>query len=100
MPLLLTILSVLAAWAFLAVLVVGLFLILKPLESIRGNLEKITMGVRAIEQQTRPLGVRVDTVTDTLIDADDTVGAVARRFSEVDRDLDAAAPALRRRLQS
>lgn len=100
MSLLLTILSVLAAWAFLAVLMVGLFLILKPLESIRDNLQKITMGVRAIEQQTRPLGVRIDTVTDALIEADDAVGAASRRFSEVDQELEAAAPALRRRLQS
>jgi hypothetical protein len=55
MELLLTILSVLAFWAFLNVLMVGLYLILKPLEGVRIYLEKITMGVRAIERQTRPL---------------------------------------------
>jgi hypothetical protein len=55
MELLLTILSVLALWAFLNVLMVGLYLILKPLEGVRIYLEKITMGVRAIERQTRPL---------------------------------------------
>jgi hypothetical protein len=55
MTLLLTILSVLAFWAFLNVLMVGLYLIFKPLEGVRIYLEKITMGVRAIERQTRPL---------------------------------------------
>jgi hypothetical protein len=55
MTLLLTILSVLAFWAFLNVLMIGLYLILKPLEGARIYLEKITMGVRAIERQTRPL---------------------------------------------
>jgi hypothetical protein len=55
MPLLLTILSVLAVWALLATLVVGLLLILKPLESIRGHLERITAGVRAIERETSPI---------------------------------------------
>lgn len=97
MPLLLTILSVLAAWAFLTVLIVGLLLILKPLESIRAFLEKITMGVRAIEQQTAPLGAHADALTGSLREAGGAVNGAAARLAEADRSLDAAAPALRPR---
>lgn len=53
MPVLLTVLTVGAAVALLALLMIGLLLIYKPLESIREHLERITMGVRAIEWQTR-----------------------------------------------
>jgi hypothetical protein len=59
MPLLLTILSVLALWSFLTLLVFGLLLIRKVLEGVRGNMERITMGVRAIERQTAPLDLHV-----------------------------------------
>jgi hypothetical protein len=97
MPLLLTILSVLAGWALLAVLMVGLRLILKPLESIRGSLEKIVWGVRAIEQQTSPLGAHADALTTSLGETGDAVGAAADRLGKVDRDLDGAGPALRAR---
>ena len=55
MLLLLTRLSLLALWAFLTTLVVGLLLVLKPLESIRGSLQRITAGVRAIERETSPI---------------------------------------------
>ncbi|NUR54742.1 MAG: hypothetical protein HOQ29_09860 [Acidobacteria bacterium] len=50
--LLLAMVSVLALWAFLTTLVVGLLLILKPLEAIRALMQRIATGVRAIEQQT------------------------------------------------
>jgi hypothetical protein len=56
MLLLLTILSVLALWSLLARLIVGLLLIRKTLESVRITLERIAMGVRAIEKETEPLG--------------------------------------------
>src|SRR5919204_100866 len=69
MTLLLTICSVLAVWALLTVLVVGLLLVLKTLESIRGSMEKIAMGVRAIEQETLPLGAHADTLAATLAQA-------------------------------
>lgn len=52
MPVLLTVLTIGAAVALLALLMFGLLLIFKPLESIRQQLERITMGVRAIERQT------------------------------------------------
>ena len=66
MPVLLTALSVLAVWSLLGVLVVGLLLVLKTLESVRGSMEKIAMGVRAIEQETKPLGVRSAALAATL----------------------------------
>jgi hypothetical protein len=52
----LTILSIGTATALLVLLMVGLLLILKPLEAIRAQLERITMGVRAIERQTQETG--------------------------------------------
>lgn len=97
MVLLLTILSVLAAWAFLMLLVIGLLLILKALESVRAFLQKITMGVRAIEQQTAPLGAHTDALTASLKEADGALCAAATRLADVDRGLRAAAPTLRSR---
>ncbi len=97
MPLLLTILSVLAAWALLTVLIVGLQLILKPLQDIRGHLEKIVWGVRAIEHQMLPLGAHADTLTASLGETGDAVGAAAGQLDKVSRDLDAARPALQTR---
>ena len=67
MTLLLTICSVLAVWALLTALVVGLLLVFKTLESVRGSMEKIAMGVRAIEQETLPLGAHADTLAATLM---------------------------------
>ncbi len=97
MALLLTILSVLALWALLGVLIIGLLLILRPLQTIRGYLEKITMGVRAIEHQTGPLGERADLLAKSLGQTSATVGVAARHIVEVDQKLDAVAPALRLR---
>ena len=74
MPLLLTIVSVLAVWAFLTELVVALLLVFKTLESIRGALQRIAFGVRAIERETAP----VDRLTRDLPNAgDDLHGALA-----------------------
>ena len=56
MIIVLTILSVIALWTFLTVLVFGLLVIIKPLQGVRMAMEKIAMGVRAIEKQTEPLG--------------------------------------------
>jgi hypothetical protein len=97
MPLLLTILSVLALWAFLTLLVVGLLLVFKALEGIRTHLQRITMGVRAIEQETAPLGPSAEALAATLGEAGGAVEAAAGRLGDVDRDFDAAAPSLRPR---
>ena len=96
MRVVLTALSVLAGWAFLNLLTAGLLLILKPLESVRSSLEKIAMGVRAIEQQAKPLGAGADALSTSLKEATDALSAAAQRLEEVHRDLDAAGPALRR----
>ena len=48
-------LAILAVWALLGVLAIALFVVLKVLQSIRGWLERIAMGVRAIEKETEPL---------------------------------------------
>ncbi len=93
----LTVLSVLATWALLAVLTVGLRLILKSLESVRVSLEKIVWGVRAIEQQTVPLGTHADALTASLGETGQAVGAAADRLDKVSRDIDAARPAFRPR---
>lgn len=94
MALLLTILSVLAAWLFLAVLVTGLLLILKTLQSVRAHLEKIAWGVRAIEQQTGPLARRLDTLAASMRGAGRELDGVAGGLGAVERGLAAAAPAL------
>jgi hypothetical protein len=95
--LLLTILSVLALWAFLALLAFGLLLILKPLESIRRNLQQITMGVRAIERQTLPLGVHAEALRDSIGETAGSVNASAEHLASVARGFEAAGPRLRRR---
>jgi uncharacterized protein YoxC len=97
MPLLLTILSVLALWALLIVLIAGLLLILKPLQSIRSYMEKITMGVRAIERETLPLGARSDALAASFDETGATAGNAARHLAAAGRDLEAAAPRLRSR---
>jgi hypothetical protein len=96
-PLLMTVLSVVAGWSLLGTLVLGLFMILKPLESVRGYMQKIAMGVRAIEQQTKPFGERAGDLTSSLGEESAALAAVGERLADVERHLDAAAPALRRR---
>lgn len=95
--LLLTLLSVVAVWAFLTVLVIGLQLIFKALEGIRGNLQRITMGVRAIERQTEPLATRIATLGGVLAEISNALAALAEPLAAVERDVDGAARALRRR---
>ena len=99
MPLLLTMLSVLALWAFLTALVVGLLLILKPLEAIRGSLQRITAGVRAIERETAPildLSERLPGAAAMLRGALDPLAGRLRGF---DATLERGLPALRDRLR-
>lgn len=96
MTLLLTILSVLALWALLALLFFGLLLLLKPLESVRRNLEQITMGVRAIEHETLPLGVQAEALQDSLGETGQSIDATAGHLTSAARSLEAIAPKLRR----
>jgi hypothetical protein len=92
--LLLTVLSVLAGWSLLGTIAAGLLLILKPLESIRGTMRKITMGVRAIEEETRPIGPGATTLIGSLGTTADTLGSIAGRLDDIARDLGSVAAVL------
>lgn len=94
LSLLLTILSVLAVWALLTALVAGLLLILKTLESIRGTLQKVTAGVRAIEQETAPLEQLAGDIAPTTSDLHSAMGTLARTLHHAADDLNLALPAL------
>jgi hypothetical protein len=97
MTLLLVILSVLAVWALLGLLVFGLLFILSALQGVRRHLEKIAMGVRAIEKQARPLGSHADAAAVALLQAGDAGDRLAERLAETGRQLDAAGTAPGRR---
>jgi hypothetical protein len=87
MSLLLAALSVLTFWSFLALLALGLLLIRKTLESVRMSLERITMGVRAIEKETTPLGPHAIGFTNHLGEALDAVAALPDVLVSLDREL-------------
>src|SRR5581483_5994683 len=93
----LAILSVLAGWSLLGALAAGLLLILKPLERVRASLRKITMGVRAIEQETAPLGGGAETLIGSLGAAADTLGSATQHLADINADLDHVAHVLRAR---
>jgi hypothetical protein len=97
MILLLVILSLVAVLALLGVLIYGLFFILSGLQGVRHHLEKIAMGVRAIEHQVRPLGPRTHAVAGSLNRVAEAAGNVAAGLTETDRRLAAAEPVLRPR---
>lgn len=98
MPLLLTIISVIAAVAFVAVLSIGLLLIFKALQSVQRHLEQIAMGVRAIEKETDPLGAHATAFTSALPASAAELIAASERLAQVDRSLDGAAAALTPRI--
>ncbi len=70
---LLTVLSVIGAWALLGVLLVALLLVFKELQSIRHWFEKITVGVRAVEHQTGTLAQRGEVLASSLREALDAL---------------------------
>lgn len=92
----LTILSVLAGWSLLGVIVGALLMILNALKRVRRHMENITMGVRAIETQTEPLGSRAGTLAGRLDEAGVGLGTIAARISEIERRLHTAVPTMRR----
>ena len=96
MPVLLTVLSVLVVWAFLTVLVLGLLLIFKGLQGTGSSLEKVTMGVRAIERQTDPLESHAEEVAGGLDDLATGLEEVTRRLDRVTPKLQREASRLRR----
>ena len=99
MPLLLTMLSALALWAFLATLVVGLLLVLKALESIRGQLVRITAGVRAIERETAPILALSEQLPGAAAVLHESLDPLAPRLHAFDATLERGLPALRDRLR-
>jgi hypothetical protein len=66
---LLTVLSVVAAWTLIGVLLVGLLLVVKELQSIRHWFEKIIVGVRAVEHQTSGLPERAAALSTSMREA-------------------------------
>ena len=83
----LTIVSVLALWSLLAILIVGLLLIRKTLESVRVTLERIAMGVRAIEKETEPLGPHALRFVEHFTAALGPLGTLAENVAGIDREL-------------
>ncbi len=79
MTTMLTTLSVLVAWALLGVVVVGLFLMVKSLQSIRHWFEKTTVSVRAVEHQTTELDMRAAMVAASLREAIEALHAASGR---------------------
>jgi hypothetical protein len=74
---LLTVLSVVGAWALIGVLLVALLLVFKELQSIRAWFEKITVGVRAVEHQTASLAQRGDVLAASLREALEALAAAS-----------------------
>jgi hypothetical protein len=99
MRIVLTALSVLAGWSLLGAIAGGLLLILKPLEGVRANLRKITMGVRAIEKETAPLGSGAETLIGSLGTAAETLGSATQRLADINTELDHVAGLLKMRAE-
>ncbi len=95
MQLLLTILTALALWTLLIALIAGLLLILRSLQSIRGYLEKINFGVRAIEKETEMLR-EVDRLNGGLNMVGGELESVSIHLDNVDREVGEVGEALLR----
>ena len=89
MPLLLTVLSVLALWSFLTVLVFGLLLMRNTLESVRQRLEQVVIVVRAVEMQTEPLGALAVEFAQELTSTVGELAPLGRALDGIDRGLTA-----------
>lgn len=93
MELLLTILTALAGAVLLLALVISLFIILRTLQSVRGYIEKINFGVRAIEKETEMLG-GVEKLNTGLTALAGGLESVASHFANVDRNVGTVGEAL------
>lgn len=96
MTLLLTILSVVAGAGLLTALALGLLLILKPLESVRSQLEQVAMGVRAIETHLASLGPRSGKMADSLPQVAQSLVAAGEALSVSELSIRRFATRLRR----
>ncbi len=90
MTLLLAILSAIGLWTLLALLVIGLQIIYTVLESSRGNLERIAMGVRAIERETQPLAPRTETAARLVAEVEDRLRRLTSSVEHLLPALDSA----------
>lgn len=86
----LTVLTGIEGAVLLIALIWALGHILFSLEGIGRSLDKIAMGVRAIEQETAPLGSRIDRANNTLTELGGGLGVVAQRLTHADGTLDVA----------
>ncbi|MBA3438995.1 MAG: hypothetical protein H0T92_03905 [Pyrinomonadaceae bacterium] len=96
MELLLTILTALAGAVLLFALAIALFLVLRTLQSVRGYIEKINFGVRAIEKETEMLA-GVDKLNGGLTALAGGLESVGAHFANVDRNVGTVGEALLRR---
>jgi uncharacterized protein YoxC len=85
--LVLTILSGLALWALLILLIVMLNRIRRALEGIHTTLGKIAMGVRAIESETALLPAELPTTASGLAQIADGAELIAARLSAAETKL-------------
>ena len=83
MTLLLTISSVIAVWALLQTLVLGLLLVFKSLVSIGGIFESIAFGVRAIERETAPVESLPGTLTTVSNEVTASLQSLTHRFTNL-----------------
>jgi hypothetical protein len=81
-------LSVLAVLAWFGVLLVGLLLISKSLQSTRGWFQKSTVGLRAIEQQTSDLAARGAVVEASLVEVLEALEAATQLLGDPGRQRD------------
>ena len=89
-----TVLSGLALWVLLIALIMGLSRVLRALEGTRSSLDKIAMGVRAIEQETSPLPRSIDGINSSFGSLAGGLGSVREHLESVDRNLDPVGKAL------
>lgn len=87
MTVLMAIASVVAAALLLTVLALGLLLIVKPLHSVRGYLEQIAMGVRAIETHVTSIPGGLAELTDRFRPLGEDLDRAAARLDDAGRAL-------------
>lgn len=89
-----TAVSLVALWVLLIALILGLSRVLRALEGVRASLDKIAMGVRAIEQETAPLPNNIDGVNSSFGSLAGGLESVKDHLASVDRNLDPMGKAL------
>lgn len=89
-----TVLSGLALWVLLIALILGLSRVLRALEGTRASLDKIAMGVRAIEKETAPLPGHIDGVNSSFGSLAGGLESVKDHLGSVDSNLDPVGKAL------